>query len=184
MEFKLTSRETGRRGFSLPELLVALGISGIVLVFAASFYLFSLRSFAAMANYVDLNSKSRGASDMISRDIRSAISVVNCTTNQLVLSSPDGENITYAYDSAAGALVRTKGSLSQSSLTGIIPGTFGFNLYIKPAGTNGYEVFNTATNVTLTKVVGFHWGCSRRLATLTNVVSESTQMAKVSLRNQ
>src|SRR5258705_6281361 len=88
MEFKRTKTRRGQAGFTIMELLVGVAISALVLTAAGSFFLFSLRSFASMANYTDLNSKDRLATDLITRDIRNALSVVSSTTNPIVLHAP------------------------------------------------------------------------------------------------
>src|SRR3954469_22801441 len=115
MEFRITSHKRSCRGFTLLELMVAVGIGALVLGAAVSVYVFSMRSFAAMANYSDLNNKSRYASDLISRDIRSCLKVVNATTTQLVLNEPDDTtgNTTYNYDDVGGTLSRTKNGESK-----------------------------------------------------------------------
>src|SRR5206468_9689476 len=97
MAFKLTNRRKSQAGFTLVELLVGIALGTLVLVAVGSFYLFSLTSFATMANYSELNSKNRMASDTISRDIRSASSVATATANQLVLHFANTD-VTYTYD--------------------------------------------------------------------------------------
>jgi len=185
MEFKPTNAKPGRRsGFTLAEMLVAMGIGSILLLFASSFYLFSLRSFASMANYMDLNRKGRNASDLISRDLRSALSVQSLVNNQLVLNEPGGTNCTYTYDATQGTLTRIAGTRTQVLLTGIASNSFAFSFY-RPS-TNAaptYESFPTnAPNGA--KLVGFKWSCTRPGAAGAPANSEGIQMAIVNLRNQ
>src|SRR5580765_4874243 len=100
MEFKRTNHNRGR-GFTLVEMMVAVAVGCLLLAALATLYVFSMKSFGAMANYSDLNQKSRYASDIISRDIRSALKVMSTTTaTQLVLNEPDDTtgNTTYTYD--------------------------------------------------------------------------------------
>src|SRR5262245_57296402 len=111
MEFKLTNHSRDRRGFTLVEMMVGVAIGWLLLAALATLYVFSMRSFASMANYSDLNQKSRYASDIISRDIRSALSVVSATpalaaATQIVLNEDDiaANNITYIYDDVLGTL--------------------------------------------------------------------------------
>ena len=73
MEFKLTRTKPGRAGFTILELVIGIAIGLVVLAAVVSFFLFGARSFSSMANYTDLNSKDRLASDTITRDIRSAL---------------------------------------------------------------------------------------------------------------
>ena len=69
MEFKPTNRRAGQ-AFTMPELIVSVALLTLLLLGGSSFYIFSLRSFASMTNYSELNSQGRMASDMISRDVR------------------------------------------------------------------------------------------------------------------
>src|SRR5690349_7508656 len=107
MVFKLTNRRKQRAGYTLVELLVGLALGMLVLAALGSVYLFSLTSFATMANYADLNAKNRMASDIISRDIRSASSVASVTATLLVLRFPKTD-VSYTYDPDLATLTRTQ----------------------------------------------------------------------------
>ena len=185
MGFKLTNPKSRRpAGFTLAEMLVAMGIGSILLLFASSFYVFSLRSFASMANYTDLNKKSRYASDLISRDLRSALSVASLVNNQLVLNEPGGTNYTYTYSAAGGSLTRNDGTRNQVLLTGIAANSFAFSFYGRSTNASPtYESFPTnAPNGA--KLVGFKWSCTRSGAGGAPANSEGIQMAIVNMRNQ
>src|SRR5215475_12629297 len=107
MEFKHSNHSRDRRGFTLVEMMVGVAIGCLLLATLATLYVFSMRSFAAMANYSDLNQKSRYASDIISRDIRSASSVASASATQIVLSDDTSGTTTYTtylYDDVAGTL--------------------------------------------------------------------------------
>src|SRR6266702_3903376 len=114
MEFKPISLRRRRCAFTLPEVIVSLALGTLILLAAMSFYIFSLTSFASMANYADLNAQSRAASDWITRDLRSATSVSSVTSNQLVLNAFDGTNVTLNFDAANGTLTRIKGENSRT----------------------------------------------------------------------
>jgi prepilin-type N-terminal cleavage/methylation domain-containing protein len=181
MEFRRTSRERSGRGFTLLEMMVALAIGCLVLGAGVSVYLFSVRSFASMANYSDLNEKSRNASDMISRDIRCCVSVTSATTNQLVLKEPDGSSTAYVYDKDAGLLVRANNGAAQVLLSGV--NSLSFSLYQRPTNSlAGYEEFPMGTPASA-KLIAFQWSCSRRLAGSQDN-SERLEAAIVEMRNQ
>jgi hypothetical protein len=162
-------------------MMVALAIGCLVLGAGVSVYLFSMKSFASMANYSDLNEKSRYASDIISRDIRSCVSVVNATANQLVLTAPDHSNTTYTYDAGTGLLMRSQHGETRVLLIGV--NSLSFNLYQRPANSlAAYEQFPAGT-ITNAKLIAFQWSCSRKLAGSQDN-SESLEAAIVEMRNQ
>jgi hypothetical protein len=165
------------------ELLVGVAVSGLVLAAAGSFFLFSLRSFASMANYTDLNSKDRLATDLITRDIRNALSVVAVSLKQIVLQAPPvlaSNNVRFTSHPPPRPLPRTDASSSRILLTGVR--SCSFSLYQRPATNATYDVFPAATASTA-KLVAYQWSCKRKLVG-TQTESESVQMAKVSIRNE
>lgn len=180
MEFKTTNHKPDCRGFTLVEMMVGVAIGCLLLAALATLYVFSMRSFASMANYSDLNQKSRYASDLISRDIRSCLSVNKATTTQLALNEPDGVT-TYNYDPDAQTLTRTQNGVTRTLLTGVQPLTF--TLYQRPFVGATYEQFPTAATIASAKLIGFQWSCSRRLAGAQNN-TESLEAAIVEMRNQ
>jgi len=161
------------------ELLVGAALGMLVLVAVGSFYLFSLTSFATMANYSELNSKNRNASDTISRDIRSASSVASVTANQLVLHFAKTD-VTYTYDPDLGTLTRLQFGHPQILLKGV--DWLAFSLYQRPVNASAYEHFPPATPATA-KLVAFQWSCSQRVYRSVKT-SHSLQAATVELRNQ
>jgi prepilin-type N-terminal cleavage/methylation domain-containing protein len=183
MEFKLTNHSRDRRGFTLVEMMVGVAIGCLLLAALATLYVFSMRSFYAMANYSDLNQKSRYASDIVSRDIRSALNVVNATGTQLVLNEPDDTtgNTTYIWDDVLGTLSRIKNGQTNVLLSGV--DSLNFTPLERPALGAKYEVFPAAIPPSAAKLVSFQWSCSRRLVGSVNN-SESLEAAMVELRNQ
>src|SRR5262245_840831 len=130
MVFKLTNRRTPQAGFTLVEFIIGAALGLLLLAAVGSFYLFSLTSFASVANYSELNSKYRLACDMISRDIRSAYSVTTATANQLVLHFAKTD-VSYTYDSDLGTLTRTQYGQPRLLLKGV--DYLNFALYQRPA---------------------------------------------------
>jgi prepilin-type N-terminal cleavage/methylation domain-containing protein len=179
MVFKPTN--LNRSAFTLPELMISVALGLMLLLGAVTFYGFSTSSFVSMTNYTELNSQSRFASDLISRDIRTATSVSSATTNKLVLNAFDGINVTYTCDLSAGTLLRAKGSDSRTLLKGLT--SFSFALYQRPTNNSAaFEQFPPATPATA-KLVAFKWSCFRRVAGPQND-SQNVEMAMVELRNQ
>ena len=170
------------------EVLVAAAVGCLLLAGGLVIYLFSVTSFASMANYSDMNRKSRFASDMISRDIRSCLSIVSATANQLSLNepSPDGTTVyatTYTYDPNAGTLNRWQNGETKLLLTGV--DSLFFVLYQKPATNSSaaFEQYPTTTVITNAKLISFQWSCSRAVRPL-QTESESLEAGIVEIRNQ
>jgi hypothetical protein len=169
-------------------MMVGVAIGCLLLAALATLYVFSMRSFAAMANYSDLNQKSRYASDIVTRDIRSAWSVVSATptpgaATQIVLNEDDtaANNITYIYDDVLCTLSRIKNGQTNVLLSGV--DSMSFKLCQRPFVGATYEQFTTAATPAYAKLVAFQWSCSRRLVGSLNN-SESLEAAMVELRNQ
>src|SRR6266581_3255489 len=116
MDFGPSNHKRSCGAFTLTEMMVAVAVGSLVLLGAMSVYIFSITSFASMANYADLNQKSRYASDMITRDIRCG-TVSSATTTQLIMNEPDGTT-TYSYDATAGTLTREKNGETKILLSG------------------------------------------------------------------
>lgn len=68
-------RRRYREAFSLPETLSTLGVGGLILAAILTFWSFSARSLASIANYIDLDQRSRHALDLLSREIRQSAGV-------------------------------------------------------------------------------------------------------------
>jgi prepilin-type N-terminal cleavage/methylation domain-containing protein len=181
MEFKPTVNNRTKSGFSLVEMMVAAGVGSLFLVAMAMLYMFSMRSFAAMANYADFGRRSRYASDILSRDIRRSLYVVSATNNQIVLSAPDGTNISYTFSPTLRNVTRVKGSDNKVLLKNVA--WVAFALYLPPATNAVYNTFATTTTAADAKMVGFQFSCSQPVQGLESN-SEDIQTAIVSMRNR
>src|SRR5258707_14680982 len=78
-----------RRGWTMVEMMVAIGAGSLLLTAVAQITVFTARSFVAMGNYADLDRASRNALDVISREIRQAKSVGSYSTSSLQLTNID-----------------------------------------------------------------------------------------------
>ena len=183
MEFKRTNLKLRQAGLTLVELMVGTALGTLLLTGVASLYLFSAKSFVSMTNYVDLNSRNRRASDILSRDIRAATGVnstsSSATNSQIVLKSPNG-NVTYAFDGGTGTLTRSQAGETEILLAGLT--SLSFSLYQRPTSGAYYESFPSASAATA-KLVGFDWVCSRKVYG-SQKNSENVETALVELRNQ
>jgi len=163
-------------------MMVAVAVGCLVLLGAISVYIFSITSFASMANYADLNQKSRYASDLITRDIRCG-SISSATATQLILTNATDGTRTYTYDATARTLTREKNGETKILLSGIDFDSLRFTFWDRPTSTSRYEQFPTAGTPATAKLIQFEWSCSRRLAG-SRSESQSVEAALVDIRNQ
>src|SRR5260221_4275798 len=68
-------------GFTLVEILIALGLGSLVITTVVLLYLFGLRSFTAIGNYTEMDVQSRMAMDTMLKEMRQASGVVAYNTN-------------------------------------------------------------------------------------------------------
>ena len=156
------------------------------------------RSYAALANYVDLDNKSRTALDLMSKEIRQVDCVTNSATatlpsgtvvtNRIVLSGKETDGtsytVTYDYNPTSQTLLRTKAGGfypgSKTLLTGCTYLNFGMYQRVPIDGT--LNQFNAADYATC-KVVQLDWICSRKIFNKSDN-TESIQSAKVVIRKK
>ena len=183
MVFRLTDTK-GQEAFTLVEFMVAASLGFLLLANMVSLYSYTTTSFASLTSYTDLNKKSRYADDVISRDVRSAISVDDTTTsNKLVLNTMPGNQVAYLYDAGAGTLIRSNNLEVRQLLTNIESLTF--SLYQRPTNSAMAMTYESlpAASPGSTKLVGFTWKCSKRIVT-SHSDSQDNLAAIVELRNQ
>jgi len=183
---------------TLVELLMAVGISGLVFAAVAILIFFSGRSYAALANYVDLDNKSRGALDWMSKEIRQVDAVTGSgtttlpsgqvVTNRLVLSGTETNGgaytLTYEYVPDTLSLVRTKEGGNYPGTTTLLTGCsyLNFGMYQRVPKTNSFDQFDAADLATC-KVVQLDWVCSRKIFNKT-ANTETIESAKVVIRKR
>lgn len=180
MVFKTTSTAASSRGgFTLAELMVASGIASMCLTAFMSISYYGGRSFASMANYADLESRSRMVLDFMTREIRQATEVVSATPTQLTLQDAELGTITYTYDPNAHKLRR----LSNGSTTDVLNecDSLSFAIFQRNPTTD-FNVVPTA-NPSLCKLVQLNWKCSRTILGA-KANTESVQSAKIVIRKQ
>jgi Tfp pilus assembly protein PilW len=180
-------------GLTLLELTVAVGVGSLVLAMAGTFWMFGLRSFASMTNYVDLEGRSRHALDLMTLEMRQASQVIgfqNTAAKKWIslTNADEGVTITYTWDQAARTLVFNKtGQPPQIFLSEC--DTWDFQVYQRTPQQNTASLFYPATNAfgaydaSICKLVDMTWKCSRTILG-TKVNTESVHTAQVVLRNK
>jgi hypothetical protein len=180
------SRKTALcRAYTLPEVLVSFALGAFILAAIISGSTFTLRSFVAMFNYTDMDSKSCTTLDWMSRDVRQA-TLVGYTNNssakalvfQGLNSAGSPITITYAWNPNTGEVTCSKtGQPDLTYLTGCE--NWDFSLFSRAPSPN--YAFNTVTNASDCKLVELTWTCTR--SKLKPFDTESIQTAQIVLRN-
>jgi prepilin-type N-terminal cleavage/methylation domain-containing protein len=181
-------------GVSLIEVLIAMSVGSLVLAAVSSLTMYAAKSTAAMVNYTDLDSKSRYALDVISREIRQASAVLAIQTNLPVktltlTNAAQAAAITLTYDSNARTVVMSK--TGEADLTALTEcDRWDFSLYqrtpyITPTNILYYPATNTAGVLTVStcKLINLSWRCSRAIFAQ-KVNTESVQAAQIVLRSK
>lgn len=163
------------------EMMFAFLISGLVAFALVSIAIFSSRSFAAYANYVELNEANRLAMDMITRDLRECMRVTGATTSSLTLEDTDGTLIHYAHNATAKTVTRRKGTADPKV---ILSGceSLRFRLLQRNPINGTYDVYPSATPATA-KVVDVAWNCYREILGV-KANTENVQTARIVIRRQ
>jgi prepilin-type N-terminal cleavage/methylation domain-containing protein len=174
------TRPTPRRaGFTLIEVMVASALGVLALAIVGALTWFSSRSFAAIANYVDLDQASQFALDKMSREVRQAQSLTDFTSTSLTFADVDNNPLSFIYDPERRTLVRVSGGQTNTLLQGC--DFLEFSKYQHTAISNTFDAYTPAF-VTNTKLVQVTWMCSRKILGA-KVNTESVQSAKIALRN-
>lgn len=180
------SGKLNRRGFTLLETMIVMGLAGIVLAIVVATYKYSGTSFAAMGNYADLDRKSRAALDLLSREIRNSSALIAVGTSPKSLTFTNAttrKNITITYDSSARTLSLAKtGQSTQTLLTSC--DQWDYSLYGRvPVLTSSNITFNAVTDISACKLINMTWKCSRTIfGSKRN--TETIQTAQIVLRNK
>lgn len=189
-----STRPTAQLGLSLVEVMVASAITLITMASVASLTLYGARSSLALANYTDLDSKSRYALDVITRELRQANAVTdfqtNGTINWLTLTDAvHAATITLTYNSNQRTVTLAK--TGQPLLTALTEcdrwrlGLFQRTPWVTGTNVMFYPATNTAGAIdkSLCKLVSLSWKCSRTIMS-ERVNTESVQAAQIVLRSK
>lgn len=113
--------ERRRRGFTLTELLVAVGLSALVLGAILTTFVFLTRTGLRVEFYNDMEHQARTALELFARDTRSA-SAITWNSAQSVTLIVDSVPVTYAH--ANGRFSRTTTTATKVLITGITAFSF------------------------------------------------------------
>ena len=191
MESKIMSSKAAspkRAGWTLVEMIVAVGIFSISGLALATIFLFCIRSFAAMTNYATLDKCNRHAMDVLTTEIRQAQQVLsyssNATSASLTILNGNGVNVTYSFDSSKQQFCRNDGHntvlLTNCNLVA-------FGLYVRPLASNSFDLYplDTGNNwQQQVKTIQLTWKTSMNICPTAQVNSEDVQTACIVIRKQ
>jgi prepilin-type N-terminal cleavage/methylation domain-containing protein len=182
MVFKTTFTKASQAGMTLVEFMVASAITSLLGLGVASLLFYSGRSFAAIANYVELDHSSRMALDRMSREIRQANRLTAFTSTSLTFEDADGGQLSYTYNTTAKTLTRTKDGVADSSPLLEECDFLQFSIFQRNSVGGTYDQYAAATASTC-KLVQLNWVCSRKIFGIPKN-TESVQSAKIVIRKQ
>jgi hypothetical protein len=159
--------------------MIASGVGSLLLVVIGATSFYSGRSFVALANYSELEVRSRNTLDLMTREIRQANKLTSYSATHLTFQDFDGQPLTFSYDPDQRVLSRSKGGAAKTLLTEC--DSLAFSVFQRNP-TNDFNVVAT-TNSGLVKLVQLNWKCSRTILK-SKINTESVQSAKIVIRKQ
>ncbi|TMQ00465.1 MAG: prepilin-type N-terminal cleavage/methylation domain-containing protein [Verrucomicrobia bacterium] len=179
MDCTITTTKIRTRGMTLVEVLMAVGVSGLVFAAVATQMFSSGRSFAALANYVALDSSSRNALDTMTKEIRQADRLTDYKPTRLQFDTINGA-LTYEFEPSTRTLKRTQAGQTMMLLTEV--DSLQFSMFQRNPVGGSVDQYST-TDPSLCKVVQISWSCSRQILGK-KATTESVQSAKVVIRKE
>jgi prepilin-type N-terminal cleavage/methylation domain-containing protein len=186
MYIKLAPRT--RRGWTLPEMLMAVGIFALGSAALMLLYLYSARGMASMCNYSLLDKSNREAMDLLTKEIRQAMNVLNYTTNSITILTTNTAGttptVTYSFSPSNKTMTRTSTDGTSKILLRNC-NLLSFQLFTRCPSNGVFGSFPVATSdwSNTVKVVQLTWKTSMRLPTGV-VNSENIQTARIVIRKQ
>ena len=165
--------------FTIPEMLVATAIGGIVLAAVCSLSMFSARSFVGIGNYIELDQASRDALDNLSLAIRQTAGLKSYSPHSLTFTNLDNSQLVVTWNPQTRRVTETQGGTSKTLLTEC--DYLQFNMSQRNP-SNGVFAFYPASGPATCKLVDVSWRCSRTLLGK-KFHTESVQTAKIVIRN-
>jgi prepilin-type N-terminal cleavage/methylation domain-containing protein len=119
----LHSSSRRKSGFTLPELLITLVVSSIILAAVFSSYIFLAKSCISIMDYSEMDTEARNSLEIFSREVRQAQDISGFSINGCTLEVPmlgSSYTVAYTYVPADKTFYRAYGTSNQKELiTGI-----------------------------------------------------------------
>lgn len=174
-----------KAGFTLTELMVAVGLGGLVMLSCAGFVMYASRSYVAMSNYSSLDRQGQLATDRFTQQVRQVkrLTSYNTDTNgvitTLTFNDYDDQPLTFTYNPSLGILSRIKGPYTNLFLWGC--DSLQFTIYQRNPQPFTFDAVTTAV-ATNCKLVQVTWTCSRNIFHGDKANTQSAQSVKVAIR--
>src|SRR5882724_3144372 len=173
------AQASGVAAFTLVEVMMASGIGLMALLVIMLLSLYSSRSFAAIANYADMDERSQLALDKMSREIRQAHRLVKYSPTSITIEDKSSNPVQFIYDPEARSLVRVAAGVTTTNLTEC--DSLKFSNYQGTIRSNTFDAYNEMY-VTNSRLIQVTWTCSRSILGA-KMNTESVQSAKIVIRN-
>jgi len=169
----------GSQAFTLIEVMMASGVGLMALLVIMLLSLYSSRSFAAIANYVDMDERSQRALDRMSKEIRQAHRLVSYSATSITIEDRNSSPVQFTYDPEARNLVRVAGGVTTTNLSEC--DSLKFSNYQGTIRSNTFDAYDERY-VTNARLIQVTWSCSRSILGA-KMNTESVQSAKIVIRN-
>ncbi|NJM55009.1 MAG: hypothetical protein HC841_02985 [Verrucomicrobiae bacterium] len=177
MEFTTSYSSRRRSGFTIAEMLIALGAGSLVLAAVASMSIYTARTMQMMVQYSDMEQENQRVLDSMSQTIRSADRITAFTSTSLTLLS-QGQTISYGYNAGTKTLTQSIGGTNTVLLTNVQ--SLGFSVYARNVSTNSFNQFlSSGTNTA--KAVIVNW--VSRDQVVGTAQTETVRSARIVVRN-
>lgn len=173
----------GGWAFTLVEVLVALGVSSLILILVCSVFLSLGKANYSVMAYSDMQADERYAASQFLKDIRSCRRVAGFTNNVLTLQNSDGVDITYTYDPVGSNWTKARLGVSRALLQSCTNLTYSF--FARPATNSnaavGVLAVSDAANAGL---VAVSWVCVRNYGSVAGNHLEGFSSGLCEIRNR
>src|SRR5260370_21811083 len=146
-----------RAGWTLIELMLAVGVGTLVLGSIGSVMVFMNGTVDATATYAELDRQSRTALDVMVRDIRQAGALTNFTSTTLWFTNQDGNLLEYNWDTNTSQLYCITNNYSQVLLRGC--SFLRFTTFQRNPSNGTTMTFWPSSNAATTQVIVIDWIC-------------------------
>lgn len=168
-----------RAAFTLIEVMTATAVATIVGVVIAGFIMFSVHSFASMANYTEMNQDSQLALDKMFKDIRQARQLTAYSSNSLSFLDVNSNSLKFTYSPSAGTLSRISSGQTTVLLSNCT--SLGFWAFQPTLFSNTFTCYTPAVTNNA-RVIQVTWSCSGRYLRKEKA-TEKVESAEIVMRN-